>query len=105
MDRGIGIVPDQRPEQNFFQRSDNFAFARLGIVAQTLSSYDMHTDYHRPSDEPDTMDFDHMTVAVRAGLEAARIRAITASRLSRAIFRPSRMWSRSSALRRASSRC
>ena len=36
-----------------------------------------------------------------AGVEEARISAITASRLSSAMRRPSRMWSRSSALRRS----
>ena len=50
------VAPDARPEQNFFQRSDNFALAQRGIVAQTLSSFGLHEDYHRVSDEADTLD-------------------------------------------------
>ncbi len=69
---GIPIVPDPRPSQNFFQRSDNYAFARRGIVAHTLSTFNLHTDYHRPSDEADAFDFDHMTAVIKAGAEAVR---------------------------------
>jgi hypothetical protein len=57
---GIPVVADPRPDQNFFQRSDNIAFARLGIVAHTWSSFNLHTDYHQPSDDVDKVDFDHM---------------------------------------------
>lgn len=69
---GIAIVPDPRPSQNFFQRSDNYAFARMGIVAHTLSTFNLHTDYHRPSDEADAFDFDHMTAVIKAGAQAVR---------------------------------
>ncbi len=69
---GIEIAPDQRLEQNFFERSDNYAFVLRGIVGQTLSSYDMHEDYHRVSDEADTLDYEHMQRAVRAALQATR---------------------------------
>jgi hypothetical protein len=67
---GLAIVRDPRPEQQFFQRSDNYAFARRGIVAQTLSSFDLHSDYHKPSDEWDTLDYAHMERAVQAALDA-----------------------------------
>lgn len=69
---GAPIVADPRPDQNFFMRSDNIAFARLGIVAQSLSSYDLHEDYHRVTDETQTLDFEHMQGAVRAALVCAR---------------------------------
>jgi hypothetical protein len=69
---GIPIVPDPRPSQNFFQRSDNYAFAQMGIVAHTLSTYNLHTDYHRPSDDAERMDFDHMTAVIKAAAEAVR---------------------------------
>lgn len=71
-DSGIPIVPDPRPEQNFFLRSDNIAFAYRGIPAHTLSSYNLHDDYHRPSDEIDKIDFDHMAQVVEAAIEAVR---------------------------------
>lgn len=72
---GSPIVPDPRPDQNFFFRSDNIAFAQLGIPAHTLSSFNLHTDYHRPSDEVDLIDFDHMAALVEASVEAVRFLA------------------------------
>ncbi|MDA1081129.1 MAG: M20/M25/M40 family metallo-hydrolase [Gemmatimonadetes bacterium] len=70
---GIPIVPDKRPDQQFFQRSDNIAFARIGIPAHTLSSFNLHTDYHRPSDDVDKVDFDHMTAVINAAARAVRL--------------------------------
>jgi len=72
---GIPIVPDMRPSQNFFQRSDNIAFARRGIVAHTLSSFNLHTDYHRVSDDVSKVDFPHMSAVINAAAAAARILA------------------------------
>lgn len=69
---GLSIVADPRPSERFFERSDNIAFARRGIVAQTLSSYDLHDDYHRVTDEADKLDYAHMEAAIRASFEAAR---------------------------------
>ncbi|HZD03441.1 MAG TPA: M20/M25/M40 family metallo-hydrolase, partial [Longimicrobiales bacterium] len=65
-ERGSPIVPDPRPDQRFFQRSDNIVFAREGIPAHTVSSFNLHQDYHRPSDEVGEVDFDHMTAVVDA---------------------------------------
>ena len=70
--RGARIVADPHPEQNFFARSDNIQLARRGVVAQTVSSFGLHTDYHRPSDEVRTIDFAHMTDAIRSMLSPVR---------------------------------
>ena len=70
---GIPIVPDMRPQQGFFQRSDNIAFARRGIVAHTLSTFNLHMDYHRPSDEWSKADFAHMAGVINAAARAARL--------------------------------
>lgn len=59
--RGAAIVADPHPEQNFFQRSDNYTLALRGVVAHTISSYGLHTDYHRPSDDISKIDFPFMT--------------------------------------------
>lgn len=67
---GIPIVADPRPNQGFFQRSDNYAFAQMGIVAHTLSTFNLHTDYHRPSDDAEKVDFDHMTAVIKAAASA-----------------------------------
>jgi hypothetical protein len=72
---GIPIVPDPRPAQHFFERSDNIAFARMGIPAHTLSSFNLHDDYHRPSDDVSKVDFAHMTAVITAAVEAVRILA------------------------------
>ena len=72
---GIAIVPDPRPSQNFFQRSDNYALALRGIVAHTLSTYNLHTDYHRPSDEADRLDYPHMVGVIEAATQAVRLLA------------------------------
>jgi peptidase M28-like protein len=69
---GLPLIADPRPDQNFFRRSDNYAFAELGIVAQTLSSYNLHTDYHTVDDEVERIDFAHMETCVRASLEGVR---------------------------------
>ena len=64
--RGAKIVADPHPEQSFFTRSDNIQLARRGVIAQTVSSFGLHTDYHRPSDEVKTIDFPHMTDSIRS---------------------------------------
>jgi aminopeptidase YwaD len=63
-EHGAKLVGDRRPEQNFFMRSDNYVLAKKGVVAQTASSYGMHSDYHQPSDDIAHIDFKHMTEAI-----------------------------------------
>ena len=70
--QGARLVKDPRPEQSFFTRSDNIKFARKGVVSHTVSSFNLHTDYHRASDEIDKVDFAHMLDAVRSMLEPVR---------------------------------
>jgi hypothetical protein len=72
---GLPIVADRRLDQQFFERSDNIAFARMGVPAHTLSSYNMHSDYHEPSDDLSHVDIAHMTAVIRAGAAAARLLA------------------------------
>jgi hypothetical protein len=72
---GLPIVPDRRPEQSFFTRSDNIGFARRGIVAHTLSSFNLHNDYHRVTDDVRLVDFDHMAALINVAARAVRILA------------------------------
>ena len=74
-ENGVPIVPDPRPDQRFFFRSDNIAFAYLGIPAHTLSSYGMHRDYHQPTDDVSGVDFQHMTDVIQAAARAVRLLA------------------------------
>jgi aminopeptidase YwaD len=69
---GARIVADPHPDQNFFERSDNIQLARRGVVAQTVSSYGLHTDYHQPSDDLSHLDIAHMTESIQSMLEPVR---------------------------------
>ena len=72
---GVPIVADPYPQMHFFERSDNIVFAQMGIPAHTLSSYNLHNDYHTVSDDVDRIDFPHVTGVIRAGAMAARLLA------------------------------
>jgi Zn-dependent M28 family amino/carboxypeptidase len=63
-DHGARLVPDPRPQENFFSRSDNYALAQQGIIAQTVSSFGLHTDYHRPTDTLEKVDWQHLDSAI-----------------------------------------
>jgi hypothetical protein len=70
--RGAKIVQDPHPEQSFFTRSDNIQLARRGVIAQTVSSYGLHKEYHTPADEIRFVDFAHMTDSIRSMVEPIR---------------------------------
>lgn len=72
---GIPIVADPYPQFKFFERSDNIVFARMGIPAHTLSTYNLHQDYHSRSDDASRVDFAHLTAVSRAAAAAARLLA------------------------------
>jgi Zn-dependent M28 family amino/carboxypeptidase len=65
---GAHLVPDPHPAEGFFRRSDNYVFAKQGVIAQTISSYGLHRDYHQPSDELGHIDFQHMDEAIESML-------------------------------------
>jgi hypothetical protein len=61
---GAKVIADPHPEQNFFQRSDNYPLAKRGIIAQTISSYGLHRDYHKPTDTLAKVDWYHLDNAI-----------------------------------------
>jgi hypothetical protein len=69
---GARLVGDPHPKEKFFRRSDNYALARKGIVAQTVSSFGLHTDYHQPSDDLAHLDLAHMADAIGSMIEPVR---------------------------------
>jgi len=69
---GAKLVGDPHPKENFFERSDNFVLAKQGVVAQTISSYGLHSDYHEPSDDLTHIDFQHMDKAIGSLLGPVR---------------------------------
>jgi hypothetical protein len=64
--QGAALVADPHPDQNFFQRSDNYTLAQRGVVAHTVSSFGLHTDYHRVSDDVSKIDFPFMTRSINS---------------------------------------
>jgi Zn-dependent M28 family amino/carboxypeptidase len=78
---GLPIVADRRLDQQFFMRSDNIAFAERGIVAHTLSSYNMHREYHQLNDDVAHVDFGHMTRLIDVAVRAARLLADSPTKL------------------------
>jgi Zn-dependent M28 family amino/carboxypeptidase len=69
---GAAISADPHPKENFFFRSDNIALAKKGIVAQTVSSFGLHTDYHQPSDDLAKIDFEFLTHSIGSMVEPVR---------------------------------
>lgn len=67
------FYPDPYPNQNLFYRSDNATLARLGVPAHTISTtpIDVDPDYHKVSDEFETIDVAHLTNTIRAISKAA----------------------------------
>ncbi|MFN2599237.1 MAG: M20/M25/M40 family metallo-hydrolase [Pyrinomonadaceae bacterium] len=69
---GANLVADPHPEQQFFRRSDNYALARQGVVAHTVSSFGLHPEYHQPGDDLAHLDIAHMTRAINSMVEPVR---------------------------------
>src|SRR5262249_1261295 len=69
---GAKLVADPHPEQQFFNRSDNYALAKRGIVAQTVSSYGLHREYHRPNDDLSHIDLAHMEQAIESMIDPVK---------------------------------
>jgi Zn-dependent M28 family amino/carboxypeptidase len=48
-------VDDRWPEENFYQRSDHYNFARKGVPILFFFN-GVHADYHQATDSPDKID-------------------------------------------------
>lgn len=70
--RGALVTADPYPEQNFFQRSDNYALALKGIVAHTVSGWATIPTYHSPDDNLASLDIPFMTAAIQSLVEPVR---------------------------------
>jgi Zn-dependent M28 family amino/carboxypeptidase len=69
---GARLVADPHPAEKFFTRSDNYTLARRGVVAQTVSSFGLHADYHQVTDDIEHIDFGHMTESIQSLLAPIR---------------------------------
>lgn len=74
-ERGALVGPDPYPEQNFFQRSDNYALALRGIVAHTVSGWATIPTYHTPDDTIANLDIPFMTNAIQSLVEPLKAMA------------------------------
>jgi len=62
------FYPDPYTEQQLFYRSDNATLARLGVPAHTISTSKMDNEpnYHKASDEIQTLDMENMAMIIKA---------------------------------------
>jgi Zn-dependent M28 family amino/carboxypeptidase len=62
------LYPDPYKDYNLFFRSDNASLARLGIPSHTFSTspMDKDLDYHKVSDEPNTLNIQTITQTISA---------------------------------------
>lgn len=69
------FYPDPYPSQNLFFRSDNAPFVRLGIPAHSISTtpLDVDQDYHKVSDEFNTIHIPHTTNTIKAVANASEM--------------------------------
>jgi hypothetical protein len=63
--RKAGVETIEFPmASRLFAASDNWSFARAGVVAHSISAGSLHRDYHQPDDEADRLDIAHMTKVI-----------------------------------------
>jgi hypothetical protein len=62
------FYPDPYTTENLFYRSDNATLARQGVPAHTISTSKMDNEpnYHKVTDEIQTLDMDNMAMIIRA---------------------------------------
>ena len=65
---GFTFYADPYPAESLFYRSDNATLALLGVPAHTISTSKMDSEpnYHKVSDQIETLDLDNMTMIVRS---------------------------------------
>jgi len=65
---GFTFYPDPYTEQQLFYRSDNATLARLGVPAHTISTSKMDSEpnYHKLSDQIETLDIDNMVMIIKS---------------------------------------
>lgn len=69
---GALLGPDPYPEQQFFERSDNYALALKGVVAHTAAGWGIPPTYHQPNDDMAHLDVPFMTAAIQSLVEPVR---------------------------------
>ena len=62
---GVLVFEHPRFSGFLYQQSDNWSFAKKGVIAHSFSAGSLHSDYHKPSDEWERLRLDHMTKVIR----------------------------------------
>ena len=71
-EHGALLGPDPYPEEHFFERSDNYALAKKGVVAHTAAGWGTVKTYHQPDDDLEHLDLPFMTSAIQSLVEPVR---------------------------------
>jgi hypothetical protein len=71
-EHGALLGPDPYPEQHFFERSDNYSLALVGVVAQTAAGWGTVPTYHQLNDDLAHIDIGFMTAAIQSLVEPIR---------------------------------
>lgn len=61
---GLSVIDDPTGSGSALSRSDQYHFYRLGVPVLLYHS-GLHADYHQPSDEPETLDYEKMARITR----------------------------------------
>jgi len=71
---GFTFYPDPYTNQQLFYRSDNATLARLGVPAHTISTSKMDSEpnYHKASDQVETLDMQNMAMIIKSIAMSAR---------------------------------
>ncbi len=77
---GALIAADPYPDQHFFERSDNYSLAKVGVVAHTLSGWAVVPTYHTPEDTLANLDIAFMTRAIQSLIAPVRSLANSADK-------------------------
>jgi peptidase M28-like protein len=76
---GLGVIGDRIPNQNYYERSDQFSFAKKGVPAvnfkMAMTAFDERISkyYHQPSDEFQTVDLEYIHKYWKAYIRAAEL--------------------------------
>lgn len=83
---GLKVFPNPAPEQGLFDRSDNVSFAKKGIPCLTFSGgftafdEEINKYYHKPGDDPDSINYDYLHKFCQAMAHTVRLIANSATR-------------------------
>jgi aminopeptidase YwaD len=71
-EHGALLGPDPYPEEHFFERSDNYSLALMGVVAHTAAGWGTPPTYHQVNDDVAHLDIGFMTAAIQSLVEPMR---------------------------------